>query len=279
MACALPSRSLSQRRAQPEADGQAMPRGLNSIYFNVLEEKATISTNQGFALPISIRVFVSRFWIGAQEGRSQDGIAKIRDALAGPVEAFAFREKVRGVAFLALALGKAGEVDHGLKNIDEALIEAKRTQKFADFYLIYLKGQLLLMKHSGGLRRAQQCFSAALEIARSRGAKSEELRAAIPLAKLMAQRGRHEQAYSMLKKIYSWFTEGFDTADLKARRAQFLMRRYCLYGFLHRERHDVPRAAFRSRPDARFPGCVHVPVGDRPQREVQKLILSDGSAA
>jgi len=70
-----------------------------------------------------------------------------------------------------------------------------------------------------GLRKAKQCFTTALELAREQKAKSDELRAAIPLATLLVQQGRREQAYAMLEKIYNWFTEGFDTADLKEAKA------------------------------------------------------------
>ena len=58
-----------------------------------------------------------------------------------------------------------------------------------------------------------------IEIARDQNAKSDELTAVIQLARLLAQQGRREQAPTMLAKIYNWFTEGFDTADLKDAKA------------------------------------------------------------
>jgi tetratricopeptide (TPR) repeat protein len=118
----------------------------------------------------------------------------MQDALAGRSHALTIGEKVRGLALLALALGKMGEADQGLEKIDEALALAKQAKKFGDFYLLYLfKGQLLLMKNAAGLRKAKQCFSTALGIARDQNAKSDELRAATPLAKLMAQQGRRSR--------------------------------------------------------------------------------------
>jgi tetratricopeptide (TPR) repeat protein len=129
-------------------------------------------------------------------------------------------EEVRGLGLLSLALGKVGQADQGLEKIDEALTLAKQANKFGDFYLLYLiKGQLSLMKNAAGLRKAKQCFSSAIEIAREQNAKSDELRATIPLARLLTQQGHRNQARSMLKKIYGWFTEGFDTADLKDAKA------------------------------------------------------------
>jgi predicted ATPase len=66
---------------------------------------------------------------------------------------------------------------------------------------------------------AQNCFQRAIEIARNQSAKSLELRATMSLARLLAKRGRRDEARAMLAEIYGWFTEGFDTADLKDAKA------------------------------------------------------------
>ena len=62
---------------------------------------------------------------------------------------------------------------------------------------------------------AETDFRRAIEIARTQSAKSWELRATMSLARLLATRGRRDEARAMLAEIYGWFTEGFDTADLK----------------------------------------------------------------
>ena len=66
---------------------------------------------------------------------------------------------------------------------------------------------------------AEACFLKAIEIARQQQAKSLELRAVMSLARLWQQRGKREEARQMLAEIYGWFTEGFDTADLKEAKA------------------------------------------------------------
>ena len=63
--------------------------------------------------------------------------------------------------------------------------------------------------------RAEASFRKAIEIAGNQGAKSFELRAAASLARLLARQGRRGEALGLLAPIYAWFTEGFDTADLK----------------------------------------------------------------
>jgi predicted ATPase len=78
-----------------------------------------------------------------------------------------------------------------------------------------LKGELLLKQEDSNAAEAQSCFQRAVEIARKQSAKSWELRTTTSLARLLAQQGRHGEARAMLAEIYGWFTEGFDTADLK----------------------------------------------------------------
>jgi len=66
---------------------------------------------------------------------------------------------------------------------------------------------------------AEECFHKAIEISRRQGAKSLELRAVMSLARLWQSQGKKKEARQMLAEIYGWFTEGFDTADLKEAKA------------------------------------------------------------
>ena len=78
-----------------------------------------------------------------------------------------------------------------------------------------LKGELLLQQSSDNQAEAETCFHHAITIARSQQAKSLELRAATSLARLWQQQGKRQEAHDLLAPVYNWFTEGFDTADLK----------------------------------------------------------------
>ena len=73
----------------------------------------------------------------------------------------------------------------------------------------------MLAQNPSDVTEAEQCFRTAIEIARRQSARSEELRATTSLARLLATQGRRDEARAMLAEIYGWFTEGFDTADLK----------------------------------------------------------------
>jgi predicted ATPase len=81
------------------------------------------------------------------------------------------------------------------------------------------QGELLITQNAAGRTEAESCFRMAIDIARYRRAISFELRATMSLARLLAQQARRDEAHSMLAEIYSWFTEGFDIADLKDAKA------------------------------------------------------------
>jgi len=76
-----------------------------------------------------------------------------------------------------------------------------------------------LIKNADLWIEAEQCFRTAIAVALEQRAKSLELRAATSLARLLAKQGRRDEARAMLAEIYNWFTEGFDTADLKDAKA------------------------------------------------------------
>jgi tetratricopeptide (TPR) repeat protein len=179
------------------------------------EERLVLSTQHAFnSLLPSASLFLGYAMVA--DGMGEPGIAKMRAALDASLQASPIAEQVRGLALFALALGKVGQPDRGLERIDEALTRANQVKPFGDFYLLYLiKGRLLLMKNTSVLSEARQCFNTAIEVAREHKAKSDELGAAIPLAKLLVQQGHRDEARTTLADIYNWFTEGFDTADLK----------------------------------------------------------------
>jgi predicted ATPase len=77
------------------------------------------------------------------------------------------------------------------------------------------KGESLLRKKDSNSAEAKPCFERGIEIARMQNAKALELRATTSLARLLASQGYRDEAHAMLAEIYNWFTEGFDTADLK----------------------------------------------------------------
>jgi predicted ATPase len=119
---------------------------------------------------------------------------------------------------LAEAYLLAGRVKEGMAIVDEVITSsAAREQRFCEAETHRLKGEFLLL--SGARDDAEKSMRAAIAIARRQEAKSWELRATTSLARLLRETNRRDEARAMLADVYNWFTEGFDTADLKDAKA------------------------------------------------------------
>ena len=116
--------------------------------------------------------------------------------------------------------GRIGEPEAGLTALTEALALVNETgEHWYEPELYRLKGALLLQQSSNNSTEAATCFQQAITIAQNEQAKSFELRAATSLARLWQQHGKRQEAHDLLAPVYSWFTEGFDTADLQDAKA------------------------------------------------------------
>jgi predicted ATPase len=122
---------------------------------------------------------------------------------------------VASFCLLAEAAAGIGEVDLGLASL-AAIAEEHRDAFFAP-EIERIRGELLLRRDGPG--DAERCFQRAMAIARARSERALELRAATSLARLLVPLGRHAEARRALAEIHGWFTEGFETADLRAARA------------------------------------------------------------
>ena len=113
-----------------------------------------------------------------------------------------------------------GGLEAGLKVLKEALALVDNTgERWYEPELYRLKGALLLQQSSNNQAEAETCFHHALDLARTQQAKSFELRAARSLARLWQSQGKRDEARQVLGDVYHWFTEGFDTLDLKDAKA------------------------------------------------------------
>jgi predicted ATPase len=124
------------------------------------------------------------------------------------------------LAMLAEAHGKAGQTEEGLALLDEAQgLVAKTREREYEAEVHRLEGDLLLARSPSDEAQAQASFREALEVARRQSAKSWELRAATSLARLWQRQGKRDEARDLLAPVYAWFTEGFDTKDLRDAKA------------------------------------------------------------
>jgi class 3 adenylate cyclase/tetratricopeptide (TPR) repeat protein len=120
------------------------------------------------------------------------------------------------LGMLAQLYMRFGHADRALTVLDEDIARSERSG--AHFYepeIHRLKGEAIMMRDSSETAEAEKCFRKGIELARGQSAKWLELRASVSLARLFDRSGRRAEARAMLTDIYGWFTEGFDTADLK----------------------------------------------------------------
>jgi predicted ATPase len=181
------------------------------------EALASLASERGFLLWSAQAVFLRGEALLA-EGQVEEGIVELRRGAAS-VE---MTGAVAGIWKLSLAEAYAqlGRSEEGLAAIAETL-ELMQTTGLRVFEaeLYRVKGELILLQAPGAGSTAESAFRQAVASARRQGAKSWELRATMSLARLLEAQGKRDDARSMLSEIYGWFTEGFDTADLKSARA------------------------------------------------------------
>jgi predicted ATPase len=157
-----------------------------------------------------------------REGRAADGIPRLKaglaiwDATGGKI----WSPYAKSV--LAEGLALTGELDNALRLMDEQIAQVERPgweERLHYAELLRLKGWMLSRK--GDFEGAEKNYLASLAWARQQEAKSWELRTSINLAKLWQNQGKRKEAYDLFTPVYTWFTEGFDTKDLKEAKALF----------------------------------------------------------
>ncbi len=161
---------------------------------------------------------VNRGWAYARLGRAEEGITEIRDGIpkwrASGFESWAARHLI----LLSEVSIEAGRLEDAIALSDEALISIRETgERQFESYALIAKGDALRAMDREG--EAARCFLDAIDVAHSQSAKSWELRAATRLARLWQSQDKTTDARDLLAPVYGWFTEGFDTADLKEAKA------------------------------------------------------------
>jgi predicted ATPase len=176
-------------------------------------ELVAVATEQGFAL-WGAQGTIYRGWVKVEQGDVTEGISLLRSGASAYRATGAVLLNAYYNTLLARACEIAGQVEEGLTLLDEALQIVERTEeRWFTAELNRHKGRLLLRQ--GRSEAAEELYRQALRIAEEQGAKLWELRAAASLARLRRDQGREAEARDLLAPVYGWFTEGFDTPDLK----------------------------------------------------------------
>ncbi len=159
-------------------------------------------------------------WARARFGHSNSGTTELRQAIAvySGQGNRAYMTLFQG-ELAALEAEREG-AEEALALIDEALALARETgERLSDAFLHCLRGEILLKRDSANTAPAEKAFLTAIAIAQQQKARSFELRAAMSMAGLWRDQGKGEKALELLAPVYGWFTEGFDTLDLKEAKA------------------------------------------------------------
>jgi predicted ATPase/DNA-binding winged helix-turn-helix (wHTH) protein len=155
-----------------------------------------------------------------RRGDASTGSRLLRSGLGELGESNASFRFIVCLGELAEALGRIGQIDEGLSEVTGAIARAEETEeRWGIAELLRGKGELLLLQGAPGAEEsAKNHFQQALVWARQQGALSWELRAAMSMARLRRDQGRSADGLALLQPVYDRFTEGFQSADLKAAR-------------------------------------------------------------
>jgi predicted ATPase/class 3 adenylate cyclase len=186
-----------------------------------LDERAgqliTLATEQGFPLYRALGT-IFRGWVKARTGNVAEGISLLRSGSSVYSATGAETRISYHIALLAKAYELANQVEEASALLENALQISERIgERWYAAELHRYKGQLMLRR--GDHAAAEELFRQALTIAKEQEARLWELRAAVSLAHLDRDRGHQHDARDLLGPVYGWFTEGFDTQDLKGAKA------------------------------------------------------------
>jgi predicted ATPase len=184
------------------------------------EAATSLAQEQGFPHWRAMGCILVGWVLVQQAGQAQAGIEQIQQGLIARRATGAELARPYFLTLLAEAHGIMGQPEEGLTVLAEALTLVDTTgERVWEPELCRLKGALLLQQSSDNHPEAESCFQHAISTAQNQQAKSYELRAATSLARLWQSQGKRQEAHALLAPVYAWFTEGFDTADLKEAQA------------------------------------------------------------
>jgi predicted ATPase len=185
---------------------------------NTAQEAVEIATKSGFALQLA-QATIHRGAALLELGQVDEGVSELKRGIDA-VESTGAIARSMYLALLGDGYSKWGRVHEGVACIATALARSANSGEHSfDAELYRLRGELLLASSPSASSEAQQSLRSAIDLAQKQCAKSWELRATMSLARLLAEQGNRDEARTILAEIYNWFTEGFDTADLKDAKA------------------------------------------------------------
>jgi len=184
-----------------------------------LDENVALADEKGAAFFKAFGVTL-RGCVLALTGKASDAVRIITSGLTAFRSTGATMWEPLHLSFLAKAYADLGQFDNARRCVGEAIAMAETTgERWYEAELHRISAEIELLSPERDAAEAQAHFQRALEIARAQQARSWELRAAMSMARLWREQSRRAGAHDLLAPVYGWFTEGFDTADLKNAKA------------------------------------------------------------
>ena len=184
-----------------------------------IDDAVDFATEHGLVWYLAWALLI-KGWLMTRSGNVSGGIEQVYEALG------IWRETGTGIflpyshTMIAEALAGEGEFDDALSLVDGAIVQADRSgERTYDAETRRVRGELLLQADPRDVENAYEAFKDSINVAKRQSAKLWELRAATSLARLWQSQGKTREAHDLLAPVYGWFTEGFDTADLKEAKA------------------------------------------------------------
>jgi class 3 adenylate cyclase/predicted ATPase len=180
-----------------------------------LDELIALADERGRALGT-----VMRGWVFGETGKAADAVRAITSGMISLRSTLATVYEPRYLWPLAIAYAELGQPDDARRRIDDAIDKVERQkEKWCEAEVHRIAGEIALKSLTPDAEKAEKYFDRALAVARQQQAKSWELRAAMSMARLWRGQGKQDEARALLAPVYGWFTEGFDTLDLKEAKA------------------------------------------------------------
>ena len=163
---------------------------------------------------------LGRGWLLSLTGRAADAVQMITSGIATWRSTGSTVWMPLHLSHLARAHAELGQLDDAWRCIEEATNSIEATnERWCEADIHRVAGEIALLSPERDVAKAEAYFERALTISRAQQARSWELRAAASMARLWCDQGKRHQAHNLLAPVYGWFTEGFDTLDLKEAKA------------------------------------------------------------
>jgi predicted ATPase len=185
----------------------------------VAEELIALANDKGAPFWKALGMSVQGYAL-VEAGRAGDAIQKVSAAIGAEQSTGSTVWMPWHLSYLARAYAGLGQFDSAWRCLGDAMMAAENTkERWSEAEIYRVGGEIALLGPAPDMVKAEEHFERALAIARAQQAKSWELRAATSQARLWRDQGDRQQAHACLAPVYGWFTEGFDTLDLREARA------------------------------------------------------------